>query len=81
MNLRQWISKEPTVDYLAADLMPADLETVKMDIRAIPYPEGSFDVIMCSHVLEHILEDQAAINELYRVLKPGSGAFCRYRSA
>ncbi|WP_336989997.1 class I SAM-dependent methyltransferase [Bacillus infantis] len=71
MNLRQWISNESTVDYLAGDLMPADAETIQMDIRAIPYPEGSFDVIMCSHVLEHILEDQAAMNELYRVLKPG----------
>ncbi|MEF7563790.1 methyltransferase domain-containing protein [Bacillus infantis] len=70
-NLRRWISKVSTVDYLAGDLMPADAETIQMDIRAIPYPEGSFDVILCSHVLEHILEDQAAMDEIYRVLKPG----------
>ncbi|HSV88269.1 MAG TPA: class I SAM-dependent methyltransferase [Bacteroidales bacterium] len=35
------------------------------------YDDNAFDFIICSHVLEHIVEDLQAIGELYRVLKPG----------
>ena len=44
---------------------------VKMDITEIDYPDKSFNVIICNHVLEHIIDDKKAMNELYRVLKPG----------
>ena len=30
-----------------------------------------FDVIFCNHVLEHIADDQKALSEMFRVLKPG----------
>jgi SAM-dependent methyltransferase len=41
------------------------------DITAIPYPEGFFDVILCNHVLEHVEDDRKAMQELYRVMRPG----------
>ncbi len=44
---------------------------VKMDITDIQYSDNSFDVILCSHVLEHIMDDHKALSELFRVLKPG----------
>ena len=47
---------------------------VKMDVTDIHYPENSFDVIICNHVLEHIPDDRKAMNELFRVLKPGGQA-------
>jgi len=40
-----------------------------MDITDIQYPDKTFDVIYCSHVLEHITDDKGAIREFYRVLK------------
>jgi SAM-dependent methyltransferase len=62
--------KQNNLDYLTADLNPEQV-MIKMDITAIQYPENTFDAILCNHVLEHIPDDRKAMNELYRVLKPG----------
>jgi predicted SAM-dependent methyltransferase len=59
--------------YLTADLNdPAAM--VKMDITEIGYPVNSFDVVYCSHVLEHVPDDRKAMREFHRVLKPGGWA-------
>jgi predicted SAM-dependent methyltransferase len=47
---------------------------VKMDVTDIRFPDGAFDVVYCSHVLEHVLEDKRAMREFYRVLKVGGWA-------
>jgi SAM-dependent methyltransferase len=44
---------------------------VQGDALALPFPDGSFDRIVASEVLEHIWQDQAALAELARVLRPG----------
>jgi len=63
------LSKCSYIEYLSADLInPAAM--VKMDITDIKYPDNSFDVIYCSHVLEHVPDDQTAMKELARVLSP-----------
>jgi SAM-dependent methyltransferase len=54
--------------YLSADLFePRAME--EMDITDIQYPDETFDVIYCSHVLEHVTDDRKAMTELHRVLK------------
>lgn len=58
------------INYLSADLNDSHA-MVKMDITNIQYPDNSFDIIYCSHVLEHVPEDRKAMREIYRVLKPG----------
>jgi predicted SAM-dependent methyltransferase len=55
--------------YITADLNRPDVR-VKMDITSIPFPESTYDVIYCSHVLEHVPDDRKALREFYRVLKP-----------
>ena len=65
--------RERYIDYLSADLDPRKAMTV-MDITDIHHPDGSFDVILCSHVLEHIPDDRKALSEFFRVLKPGGWA-------
>lgn len=41
------------------------------DVRRLPYPNGAFDLVMTAHVLEHLVDPQAALREIARVLKPG----------
>lgn len=41
------------------------------DICALPFKDNSFDLVICSEVLEHIQDHRAAIFEAVRVLKPG----------
>jgi SAM-dependent methyltransferase len=54
--------------YLTADLQHPNA-MVKMDIMDIQYPDETFDVIYCSHVLEHVDDDRKAMREFHRVLK------------
>ena len=54
-------------NYLTADLNNPNV-MVKMDITDIKYSDKTFDVILCSHVLEHIPDDRRAMRELFRVL-------------
>lgn len=63
-RLREVVGK----GYLTADLFAEGVD-VKMDIRDIRFPDGSFDMIYCSHVLEHIPDDKQAMREFRRVLK------------
>ena len=44
---------------------------VRGDVYALPFADESFDCIIISEVLEHLHDDDAAIRELSRVLKPG----------
>jgi SAM-dependent methyltransferase len=41
------------------------------DITDIPEPDNSFDVILCSEVLDHVPDPVSAVKELSRLLKPG----------
>jgi len=44
---------------------------VKMDAQELPFPDNSFDKIIFTEVLEHIPDDQSALKELFRILRPG----------
>lgn len=57
-------------DYLSADL-DESRAMVKMDICEIDYPDKTFDIIYCCHVLEHVPDDNKAMREFYRVLTEG----------
>ncbi|HUG01889.1 MAG TPA: methyltransferase domain-containing protein [Longimicrobiales bacterium] len=67
--LRSW----PEVEYLSADIRPGRAMVV-LDVTRIDRPDDSFDGIWCSHVLEHVADDRAALAEFRRVLVPGGWA-------
>ncbi|MBS3758926.1 MAG: class I SAM-dependent methyltransferase [Desulfobacterales bacterium] len=41
------------------------------NILALPFPEASFDLVICAEVMEHIPDDARAAEQVMRVLKPG----------
>jgi SAM-dependent methyltransferase len=68
------IAALPGVDYVSADIAPGVAMEV-VDITAIPPALGSFDVVICSHVLEHVAEDRKAMSEVFGTLRPGGAAY------
>jgi arsenite methyltransferase len=40
-------------------------------VTAVPYPDGSFDAVVCTQVLEYVEDVPAALAEAFRVLRPG----------
>lgn len=62
--------KQQNLNYITSDL-ESPIADVKADICDLPFKENEFDVVFCNHVLEHISKDTKAMQELYRVLKPG----------
>jgi len=58
------------LEYTTTDLL-SPIADVKADICNLPFDDNSYDIILCNHVLEHIPDDTKAMQELYRVMKPG----------
>jgi SAM-dependent methyltransferase len=44
---------------------------LKIDLTDMQFHDNQLDVIICSHVLEHIPDDRKAMTEMHRVLRPG----------
>jgi SAM-dependent methyltransferase len=60
--------------YVRADLFVVAPGMERIDLHAIPYPDGSFDVVIANHVLEHVADDARVLSEIRRVLRPGGTA-------
>lgn len=59
--------------YTGADIVSRP-DCVTLDIEKVQQANESFDVIFCSHVLEHV-DDTKALDEMHRILRPGGTAF------
>lgn len=77
-GLYLWLMRQPQVDYLGTDLDASRYRHIhnmqSSDLTVTPFSAAAFDVVICSHVLEHVPDDAAAFAELLRVLKPGGHA-------
>jgi SAM-dependent methyltransferase len=56
--------------YVTADLSQPGVE-LQLDVTELRLPDASFDGVICSHVLEHVDDDLAAMRELRRINAPG----------
>lgn len=72
--LSRRFAKMSNLDYVAVDLERGPHTTVIGDVTRLPLKSAEFDAIICIHVLEHVMDDRAAIDEIYRVLRPGGWA-------
>jgi hypothetical protein len=70
VKLGPWLRKRAGRGYLSADLTVTFVDQ-NLDLTDIPYPEATFDAIICNHVMEHIPDDAKAMRECFRVMKPG----------
>lgn len=77
LTLQRWLARQSS-RYVTADLARglqahsfSNQLGVNCDLRELPFPDCTFDLVIASHVLEHIKEDRPAINEIYRVLASG----------
>jgi hypothetical protein len=67
-HLEKRLRALPSVDYVSADLIRTDVD-VRVDVTKIDLPDESFDVVLCSHVLEHVPDDRLAMRELLRITR------------
>ena len=74
-SMMRWM-KRNGISCTTADLFSrADL---RIDIQATGLPEDAWDFIFCNHVLEHVEDFHAALEELHRILKPGGHLVCSF---
>lgn len=69
--ISRWILKYcPQIVYETTDLFMEDV-TFCSDLQDMnSVADESYDVLICSHVLEHVQDDKKALKELKRILKP-----------
>lgn len=76
-HLHRFITTKGAVT--TVDLTPGFYRNIDSSVRyadatSLPFADGSFDLLIANHILEHIPEDQTAMKEMYRVLAIGGFA-------
>jgi SAM-dependent methyltransferase len=73
---REWLLPYiQKVDYMVMDPVPDYGPDIIGDIHAMPFQSNTQDAIICLAVLEHVENPILAMQEMYRVLKPGGKLF------
>lgn len=61
--------------FVALAKQKGQTRSVQGDATSLPFPDASFDAIICSETLEHVPDDRGAVAEIHRVLRPGGLLF------
>jgi len=70
-HMSRFIAEAGPAQHIRCDLYPSSPDIACVDMLNIPYKEGSFDLVIANHVLEHVTDDLRALSEIGRVLDPG----------
>lgn len=70
-ELKMLKSKLPASRVLGLDLVSSDESIIAGDLQALNMESSLFDLVVASHVLEHIAEPRNAAKECFRILRPG----------
>ncbi len=68
--LSQKLRNRYNSNYISADIVPGRADVVA-DITKLQFSEGTFEYIICNHVMEHISLEEKAFHEIRRCLMPG----------
>jgi len=81
-HLAKYFKSVEAVDIDANALMLAkttfkrnNLNFTLLDAEELPYPDNSFDVVVCNQVYNFVKHPQRLMSEIYRILKPGGICF------
>lgn len=74
-TLQKALRSQTNVTYVSADLEKHRADVVADLTKGTPFPDGSFDAVVCSHVLEHVDDDRVALREIRRLLAPGGKGY------
>jgi len=81
--IRDLIDMLPNISIIGSDCFPEELNKIskkykipllQFDLVNCPLPDSCVDVFVALSVLEHIDEDESALRQIYRILKPGGYA-------
>lgn len=72
-QLASVLKSSPGIEYVSADLFGPGVMS-RFDIQKAPFPDRTFDVVICNHVMEHVADDSVAMAEVHRILKPAGWA-------
>jgi len=67
LSVRRYLQSQSLHSYKTADLFAPDVD-FKLNIEKIDQPASTYDVVLCSHVLEHV-DDRKALLEIHRILR------------
>jgi SAM-dependent methyltransferase len=68
---------EPRCRYVSIDVEPKTPAIIPMNITRLEFPSDYFAVVLCFDVVEHVRDDDAALREMHRVLRPAGVLFLR----
>lgn len=73
-RLSPLIAATAPAEYVRCDLFPVSPDMMKVDMEAMPFADGSFNLVIANHVLEHVGDERKALAEVVRVLARGGFA-------
>ena len=63
--------RDTASEYVGVDVVENPAADLHGAVEELPVPDGSFDLVLCTQVLEHTVDPTQAVRELRRVLAPG----------